>query len=97
VLITTQSESPAFLLLTDTNYPGWQATINDEPVAILQADGLFRGVFVPPGNHEVRFFFAPKSFTVGRIISLVVVASTGVWLLVAFAGVRAQHSAQKET
>jgi hypothetical protein len=91
VEVTTQSEAPSLLLLTDAFYPGWQATVDGEPVEIMQANGLFRAVFVPQGNHEVRFSFVPRSLARGSAASLVTVVLTGAWLLIAFVRRRARR------
>lgn len=61
--------SDAMLVLTDTYYPGWQATLDGKSVPIVPANIRQRAVSVPPGNHDVRFFYAPKSLIWGVIIS----------------------------
>ncbi|HUM70351.1 MAG TPA: hypothetical protein PLK31_16075, partial [Chloroflexota bacterium] len=38
---------------------------------IYQADGYFQGVFVPAGEHEVQFEFAPDSVGHGRNLSII--------------------------
>ncbi|MBK6647405.1 MAG: hypothetical protein IPG44_16930 [Anaerolineales bacterium] len=45
VVVRTQSATPALLLLTDTYYPGWIATVDEKPVEILKANGAFRSVW----------------------------------------------------
>ena len=70
VVVRTDAPQDSLLLLTDANYPGWQATLDGRPAAIIPADGLFRGVMVPAGEHEVAFTFAPQSVARGRGLSL---------------------------
>jgi hypothetical protein len=62
--------APALLVLTDTFYPGWRATVDDVPVAILRADHAFRAVRLDTGRHRVVFFYAPESVRAGAIVSL---------------------------
>jgi uncharacterized membrane protein YfhO len=58
------------LILADTNYPGWAASVDGKPVAIQTAYGLFRAVPVPAGTHVVEFRFEPASLELGAIITL---------------------------
>ena len=84
VVIRTDAPQDSLLLLTDANYPGWQAALDGRPAAIVPADGLFRGVFVPAGEHEVVFEFAPRSVANGRVLSSVglgLLLLAGVYLL----------------
>jgi hypothetical protein len=71
VVIRTESRQDGLLLLTDTNYPGWQATIDGEQVTVHQADGIFRGVMVPAGSHLVEFAFVSRPFQLGLMVSAV--------------------------
>ncbi|MCS7190258.1 MAG: YfhO family protein, partial [Fimbriimonadales bacterium] len=67
--VRNPSSQTAWLLLTDTWYPGWQARVNGEPVPLLQANGAFRAVPVPPGEATVTMWFMPRSFVVGAWLS----------------------------
>jgi len=71
VEITTHLNSPGWLVLTDTYYPGWQAWIDGQPVKIRPVNILFRAVETPQGRHTVVFAFKPESFWWGAIISSV--------------------------
>ncbi len=73
VILEVESDTAGLLVLTDANYPGWQATIDGEPTTIYTADGLFRGVFVPEGAHEVVFAFRPSLLSWGSIATVIAV------------------------
>lgn len=70
VVITTASEKPKLLFLSDNYYPGWKVFVDHKENKILQADYTFRAVAVPAGNHEVIFIYEPLSFYAGLAISL---------------------------
>lgn len=65
VAVTNPTDQPAALLLRDTFYPGWQATLDGAPTAITRADTLFRGVDIPPGEHAVTFTYQPTAARAG--------------------------------
>lgn len=65
VVIQAKTQTPGLLVLTDSFYPGWKAWINGEPAVIEKVNGLARGVFLRPGEHEVIFRYRPMSFYLG--------------------------------
>lgn len=70
VEIVARADAPALLLLADAYFPGWRATLDGREVAIFRANGLFRAVELPPGEHHVVFRYSPFSFQVGAYLSL---------------------------
>jgi hypothetical protein len=71
IVLGTESETAGLLLLIDAYYPGWETAVVGRPAPLYQADGLFRGVMIPAGEHEIVFNFAPASLAVGWIVSAV--------------------------
>ena len=69
VEIAVTLASLGWLVLTDTHYPGWTATVNGQPTDILPVNIMFRGVELPAGEHEVVFEFKPRSLQMGSWIS----------------------------
>lgn len=82
VEITVSLNSPGWVVLTDTYYPGWQATLNGQPVEIERANIMFRSVAVPEGNHTLVFEFKPTSLRTGSIISGLALLIVGVGLVI---------------
>jgi hypothetical protein len=68
--VEVETTAPALLIFSEPSYPGWQATLDGQPVPLLQADYLLRAVSVPEGKHRVTLEFRPLSFVIGAIISL---------------------------
>lgn len=70
-----------YLVLLDTWYPGWEATVDGAPAPIYRAYSIVRAVFVPAGEHTVRFNYRPLSFRLGVALSGLALAITVVaWL-----------------
>jgi len=78
--LDVSTRSSAYLVLTDSYYPGWRAWVDGQPAPILRADLLFRAVQVPAGEHHVRFAFQPSSLRWGALISLLTGLAVLVWL-----------------
>jgi hypothetical protein len=70
VRIETTADTPVFLVLTDTWYPGWHASVDGQPARVWRADHAFRAVWLPPGRHEVEFRYRPRSVLVGAVIAV---------------------------
>ncbi len=70
VILQTNVAQSAYLVLADTYFPGWIAQIDGQDTPIYRADGNFRAVVVPAGEHTVRFKYSPISFRVGSVLSL---------------------------
>jgi hypothetical protein len=71
VVIRTRSSAPGLLVLADSVYPGWSATVGSEPRPIMTTNLIMRGVALEPGDHIVEFVFAPMSFRLGLVASIV--------------------------
>lgn len=70
----TSSTSEQLAVFSDIYYGpdlGWQAYIDGQKVPHFRVNYILRGLRVPAGDHEVRFIFEPKSYSVGEKISLV--------------------------
>ena len=68
-IISTNADQPGLLVVSEVEYPGWQATLDNVPAPIARAAGLLRAVYVPAGAHTVEFRFVPGSVYVGASIT----------------------------
>jgi hypothetical protein len=81
VTVRATGDAPGYLVLTDAWYPGWTCTVDGIPARLYRADFLFRAVRVPAGEHTVAFAFAPGSYAIGRLVSVLALAVAGAVLL----------------
>jgi hypothetical protein len=77
--VRTKSGGPAVLVLGDNHYPGWRAYLDGRSVGVLRVDYNLRGVYVPAGEHEVRFVYRPKSVYIGLAVSLLAALALVLW------------------
>lgn len=71
ISLNVRSEGGGLLVFTDADYPGWKAAMDGSQAIIYQTDGFFRGVFIPPGSHDVEFLYEPLSVKIGAIFTLI--------------------------
>lgn len=84
VAIRSSLNGSGVLVLADSFYPGWRVYVNGEEKEILRANLFFRGVVLSPGEQLVEFRYQPRSFTIGLVISLVVLSGVVVWSIALF-------------
>jgi len=70
VRLQVKTATPAWLVLADAWYPGWEATVDGRPTPIERANLLLRAIHVPAGEHEVVFRFRPRSFRLGALLTV---------------------------
>jgi uncharacterized membrane protein YfhO len=56
VIVKTENSGDGFLILTDVYYPTWHVQIDGMESRVYRADYVLRGVFIPKGNHTIRFY-----------------------------------------
>jgi hypothetical protein len=69
IIIEARTDSPGYLILADSFYPGWKATVDGQPVEILRADIMFRAVRLEPGEHQIVFRYQPAAIWWGARVS----------------------------
>ncbi|MFL7791148.1 MAG: YfhO family protein [Anaerolineae bacterium] len=83
ITIHAALDEPAYLVLADTWYPGWLATVDGESVEILRANYGFRAVWLGAGEHTVEMIYRPTSVLVGGTLSITALVVIVVGLLLA--------------
>ncbi len=57
VEVKTRSDSPGWLVLSESLVPGWVARIDGREAPLYPANYLFQAVYVPAGEHRVSFTY----------------------------------------
>lgn len=65
------SSNDAFLFLSESYDPGWQAFVDGRKVEIYKANQIFQTIFVSRGEHKVKFIYNPKSYKIGVRASMI--------------------------
>ncbi len=63
------SSGGGVVVFSDIYYPGWQATVDGNPVDIACADYILRAIKVDSGKHKVEFKFDPASLHVTETVA----------------------------
>ena len=70
VVIDAELACRGIVVLSDTWFPGWRATIDGREAAIYAVDGMARGVTAERGRHSIVMEYRPWTVRIGGIMSL---------------------------
>lgn len=73
IVLTISNNSDAILFLSTFFDKGWQATINSKETKIHRAFGSFQAIKLSAGENRIHMQYKPKSWFVGKIITLMTV------------------------
>lgn len=85
VALACEAPDRAFVVLADTWFPGWSASVDGAPAAIYRVNQLVRGVVVPPGRHRLEMRYEPAGWAAAVRVTRVTLAAwlalaVGAWL-----------------
>jgi hypothetical protein len=82
VEIEAEAQMKQTLVLLDSFYPGWRATVDGKQVPLFGANFVYRAIDLAPGKHRIVFSYHPSSFYYGLSISLLTLTA---WLAILLA------------
>jgi hypothetical protein len=81
VVIKTHQNGDGLLVLLDSWFPGWTATVDGVPEHIFRANHFYRAVKLASGNHTVRFVYEPVGFKSGMYVTgITALCLFGIWV-----------------
>ncbi|MDF1662983.1 MAG: YfhO family protein [Planctomycetota bacterium] len=69
IRIKTDCSEKRYLLICDSYYPGWTATVDGEEAKIFEANLCFRAVSLEAGAHTIEWRYTPSHFWFYLLIS----------------------------
>jgi hypothetical protein len=75
------SSRASVLVMSELDYPGWQARVNGVPARAFRANGALRALYLEPGWHEISWTFDPPGYAVGADLAGRTVSAL-IWLVV---------------
>jgi hypothetical protein len=90
-LFDATMQREGYVVISDSAWKGWRATIDGKRVPMFRANAAFLAVLVPAGTHEVQVVYRPRSFVIGRGVS---VGALAVLVALALRSVRSARSAR---
>lgn len=64
------SEKDEFAVFSEIYYPkGWKVYVDGDEVEHICVNYILRGLYIPKGEHEIKFIFRPKSYYTGSKIA----------------------------
>jgi hypothetical protein len=78
--ITLNAKMPCrgIVVLADTYFTGWRATVDGKSTDILETYGALRGVVVDAGEHEIEMRYQPVSVFAGGVLTILGIVISGV-------------------
>jgi hypothetical protein len=69
--VTVNAPRDGILVLRQQPAPGWRVTVDGKRAESTVIDGIFRGVRVAKGRHEILWTYRPLSLLIGAVLTLV--------------------------
>jgi hypothetical protein len=82
IVVHLNAAHDGIAVLTDAFYPGWTATLDGKNATIFPVNGMFRGVKVEAGKHELVYEYRCDAYENGKRLFL-----AGILILLLYIGV----------
>jgi hypothetical protein len=70
IVIEAEAAAPTVVVIAQSFYPSWRATVNGQPAPVLRANHAFQAIPIPAGKSTVRLDCVDWPFRIGAGVSL---------------------------
>lgn len=71
-IFSVKTDCPGFFVLTDSFYPCWECSVNNQKKKIFLANYMFQSVYLPAaGNYEIELKYNDRYFVYGFYTSII--------------------------
>lgn len=70
IAIEAQLQNPGFLVLSENYHPDWKVLVSGKQSKIYRAYHTLSAVYLEPGEYTVDFIYGPKSYHLGKNLSI---------------------------
>jgi hypothetical protein len=79
--LAVESEAPAWVVIAQTFYQPWRASIDGKPAKLWRANCAFQAIEVPAGRHAVQLRYVDRAFRAGAALSVLsLLVCAGLWV-----------------
>jgi hypothetical protein len=69
--LTGTAPRQTYLVISETWYPDWRATVDGQPATVHRGDHALLTVVLPPGAREVNLVFHDDGYTMGKVVTAI--------------------------
>ena len=68
--IDVEAQGTSLVVIAQTYYHNWRATVDGQPTQLLRANVAFQAIQVPAGTHKIHLAYVDHAFQIGATISI---------------------------
>ncbi len=70
-ILNVETDKPAFLIIRENYHSDWKCYVDGKKEKIYRSNYLFYGIFIPEGEHEVRFVYESRIFNLSLLLYVI--------------------------
>jgi hypothetical protein len=67
--IEAEAAGPSLVVIAQTYYHNWRASVDGQPAPLLRANLALQAVQIPAGKHHIQLFYQDRAFELGAAVS----------------------------